>query len=195
MGKMSDNTLNRLNKALKTITDPAFLASEGLGNETPFHIFDYPAQDEIQVREFVGNKLVSKITKNHTEIQLLQINLFKLIIDYLKAEGYYEGVVDLQESGDEEALMEAFEGVLHSETIADLIVDQQQDQASNLIFISGVGSSWNMVRLQSLLTNLQSKLGNIPLVLFFPGTYTETGLMMFDEFEEDRYYRAFKLVP
>ena len=192
---MSDKTLTRLNKALKIITDPAFLSSEGLGNETPFHIFDYPAQDEIQVREFVGNKLVSKITKNHTEIQLLQINLFKMITDYLKAEGYYEGVVDLQETGDEVALMEAFEGVLHSETIADLIVDQQKEQASNLIFISGVGSSWNMVRLQSLLTILQSKLGSIPLVLFFPGTYTETGLMMFDEFEEDRYYRAFKLVP
>ena len=192
---MSDKTLNRLNKALKTIIDPAFLASEGLGNETPFHIFDYPAQDEMQVREFIGNKLASKITKNHTEIQLLQINLFKMIIDYLKAEGYYEGVVDLQESGDEEALMEAFEGVLHSDTIADLIVDQQKDQASNLIFISGVGSCWNMIRLQSLLSILQSKLGSIPLVLFFPGTYTETGLMMFDEFEEDRYYRAFKLVP
>ena len=155
MEKMSDKTLTRLNKALKIITDPAFLSSEGLGNETPFHIFDYPAQDEIQVREFVGNKLVSKITKNHTEIQLLQINLFKMITDYLKAEGYYDGVIDLQESGDEEALMEAFEGVLHSDTIADLIVDQQKDQASNLIFISGGGSCWNMIRLQSLLSILQ----------------------------------------
>ena len=192
---MSDKTLTRLNKALKIITDPAFLTSEGLNNETPFHFFDYPAQDEIQVREFIENKLVSKIEKNHTEIQLLQINLFKTIIDYLKTEGYYEGVIDLQESGDEEALMEAFEGVLHSETLADLITDQQKEKECNLIFISGVGGCWNMVRLQSLLSNLQSRLGTIPLVMFFPGTYTETGLKMFDEFEEDRYYRAFKLVP
>ena len=192
---MSDKTLTRLNKALKIITDPAFLTSEGLNNETPFHFFDYPAQDEIQVREFIENKLVSKIEKNHTEIQLLQINLFKTIIDYLKTEGYYEGVIDLQESGDEEALMEAFEGVLHSETLADLITDQQKEKECNLIFISGVGGCWNMVRLQSLLSNLQSRLGTIPLVMFFPGTYTETGLKRFDEFEEDRYYRAFKLVP
>jgi len=91
--------------------------------------------------------------------------------------------------------MEAFEGVLHSETIAELIVEKQKDQDSNLIFISGVGGLWNMIRLQSLLSNLQSKLGMVPLVLFFPGTYTDTGLNMFDEFEEDRYYRAFKLVP
>jgi hypothetical protein len=195
MEKMSDKTLTRLNKALKTITDPVFLTSEGLNNETPFHIFDYPAQDEIQVREFIVNKLVSKIGKHHTEIQLLQINLFKMIIDYLKVEGYYDGVIDLQKSGDEEALMEAFEGVLHSETIADLIADQQKGKDCNLIIIFGVGGCWNMVRLQSLLSNLQSRLGTIPLVLFFPGKYTETGLKMFDEFEEDRYYRAFKLVP
>ncbi|MBT4643061.1 MAG: DUF1788 domain-containing protein [Deltaproteobacteria bacterium] len=192
---MNDTLLNRLNKGLKAITDPAFLTGEGLGNETPFHIFDYPAENEIEVRNFIQNKLIPKIGKNHTEIKLLHINLFELVIEYLKSEGYYNGVLELQESGDEEALMEAFEGVLHSETIAELIVEKQKDQDSNLIFISGVGGLWNMIRLQSLLSNLQSKLGMVPLVLFFPGTYTDTGLNMFDEFEEDRYYRAFKLVP
>ncbi len=91
--------------------------------------------------------------------------------------------------------MEAFEGVLHSETISDLIVEKQQKKECNLVIVSGVGGCWNMVRLQSLLSNLQSKISIVPLLLFFPGTYTETGLKIFDEFEEDRYYRAFKLVP
>ena len=192
---MNDITLKRLNKGLKAITDPAFLTGEGLSNDVPFHIFDYPAQKEVEVREFIQNKLIPKIQKHHTEIQLLHVNLFQLIIEYLKSEGYYDGVIDLQISGDEEALMDAFEGVLHSETIAELIVTRQKDQDCNLIIISGVGGCWNMIRLQSLLSNLQSKLGIVPPVLFFPGTYTETGLNMFDEFEEDRYYRAFKLVP
>lgn len=192
---MSDKTLKRLNQALKLIIEPSFLTGEGLGNETPFHIFDYPAQDEIQVRDFISNKLISKIEKQHTEIRLLNINLFELVIEYLKEEGYYEGVIDLQASGDEEVLMEAFEGVLHSETISDLIFERQQQQDCNLIFVSGIGGCWNMVRLQSLLINLHSKINIVPLLLFFPGTYTETGLKIFDEFEEDGYYRAFKLVP
>ena len=33
-----------------------------------------------------------------------------------------------------------------------------------------------------------------PVVLFFPGTYTEQELILFNEIKDDNYYRAFKLV-
>ena len=32
------------------------------------------------------------------------------------------------------------------------------------------------------------------VVLFFPGTYTEQELILFNEIKDDNYYRAFKLV-
>jgi len=32
------------------------------------------------------------------------------------------------------------------------------------------------------------------MVLFYPGTYTEQELIIFNEYPEDNYYRAFRLV-
>jgi hypothetical protein len=34
----------------------------------------------------------------------------------------------------------------------------------------------------------------VPVVLFFPGTYDEQSLILFDELKDDNYYRAFRLV-
>lgn len=33
----------------------------------------------------------------------------------------------------------------------------------------------------------------IPVILFYPGTYTEQELVVFNEFVEDSYYRAFRI--
>ena len=34
----------------------------------------------------------------------------------------------------------------------------------------------------------------VPVVMFFPGTYNEQELILFNEIKDDNYYRAFRLV-
>jgi hypothetical protein len=50
---MSGALSNRLNQILPRITEEGFLSSEGIGNEIACYIFDYPAEDELKVREHI----------------------------------------------------------------------------------------------------------------------------------------------
>jgi Domain of unknown function (DUF1788) len=65
----------------------------------------------------------------------------------------------------------------------------------NLIFLTGVGNAWPMVRAHSVLNNLHSVTGKKPLVLFYPGNFNGLDLSLFGEFKSKNYYRAFQLAP
>jgi len=187
-----DELTSRLQKAYDAITSKGFLSGNGLGNELPFYVFDYPPEHEMLVRQYLLNTLVPKVEQRHDEINLLAINLFELIINYLRKEDFYEDAISLQAKEGNKPLIEALEGVLKTEIIADLIAEKSS--GCNALLLYGIGNSWPLVRQHSLLSNLQAKLEALPLVVFFPGEYTDKGFNLFGEFSEDHYYRAFKLV-
>ena len=45
-----------------------------------------------------------------------------------------------------------------------------------------------------VLNNLHQAFVRCPVVMFFPGTYNEQELILFNEIKDDNYYRAFRLV-
>ena len=44
------------------------------------------------------------------------------------------------------------------------------------------------------LNNLHQKLDEVPVVMFFPGKYSGTDLVLFNTVEGSNYYRAFPLI-
>ena len=66
----------------------------------------------------------------------------------------------------------------------------------DIIFITGIGQSHQIIRAHTLLANLQSVINDIenPVVLFYPGSYDRQALSLFNVFPAENYYRAFKLV-
>ena len=64
---------------------------------------------------------------------------------------------------------------------------------SQLVFITGIGSVFKLVRAHELLNQLHAKVTNTPIVIFYPGVYTGQGLKLFNEFETNGYYRAFEI--
>ena len=40
---------------------------------------------------------------------------------------------------------------------------------------------------------MPQKFASTPVILFYPGTYTEQELVVFNEVVEDSYYRAFRI--
>ena len=99
-----------------------------------------------------------------------------------------------KEKGDE-ALEKALRSPLKAEKLAELFVEFVQPDGQDLVFVSGVGSVWPLVRTHSLLSNLHPVMGNTPLVIFYPGRYDGQTLRLFGHIKNDNYYRAFKLVP
>lgn len=186
---MSKDFTKRLNQVKDRLMSDELLTNSGLGNEIGFYIFDYPPEFELEVRKHLEHILPQM------PINVSAINLFELLVDYLKREDIYDSAKEMQiESGDTE-LANALEGVLEGGLIAPEIVRASQFEENDLILIYGIGNSYPLLRTHDLLNNLQPILGNTPLVIFYPGKYSGQTLSLFGKLKDENYYRAFRLVP
>jgi hypothetical protein len=193
-GTMTDSLTERMNEVLPKITSPEFLSSRGLGNEIAFYIFDYPPEEELKIREFV-TFLLEHIPKHRPGLKVKHVNLFDLIISYLKDRNLLDKSFDKQREKGDKALAAALQGPLKTEKLIQLFVDACKPEEQDLVLVSGVGSIWPLVRSHTLLNNLQVVMGKTPLVMFYPGRYDGQSLRLFGKTKSDNYYRAFKLVP
>jgi hypothetical protein len=201
---MTDQLTHRLNQILPKITSDEFLTGSGIGNEIAFHIFDYPPEDELRVREHVSF-LLEHIPRRKPNLRVKHINLFDFLLDYLGERGLLEKSLALQKSKGNEALLKALKGVLSEEKLAKRFAEVVQPDQHDLVLISGVGSAYPMLRSHTLLNNLHSVMGQTPLVMFYPGKYDQTSLRLFGKSgtsvaggtsrkRQANYYRAFRLI-
>jgi len=191
---MTTDLEDRLNQILPKITSDDFLGGRGLGNEIAFFIFDYPAEDELRVRQHV-TFLLDHIPKYKPKIRLAHVNLFDFLVDYLNEEGVLEESLLKQRREGNAALLEALKGLLEEKTFAHRFRDIVKPNDQDLILVSGVGSVYPLIRSHTLLNNLHPIVEHTPLVMFYPGTYDEKSLRLFGKIKSDNYYRAFRLIP
>ncbi|MDK9707650.1 MAG: DUF1788 domain-containing protein [Desulforhopalus sp.] len=191
---MIGNLQDRLNKIIPRLTSDELLNNQGLGNEIGFYIFDYPPEHELEVRDYL-QVVLKHIGKKKAGIRVKHINLFALIIDYLKEAKFLDKAIAMQKNKGNQALAKALKGPLDSKKIAKVFTDKADPDNHDLILISGVGSAWPMLRSHNLLNNLHPVMGSTPVVMFFPGVYTGAGMKLFGHMKESNYYRAFQLVP
>jgi hypothetical protein len=190
---MSDALSDRLNQVLPRITSDEFLAGKGLGNEIAFFIFDYPAEDELRIREHV-RFLLEHIPKHKPGLRVRHINLFDLVIDHLKERNLLDRALLMQKEKGDEALLKALNAPLHETKVAQAFAQAAEPDQHDLVLVSGVGSVWPLLRAHSLLNNLQHLMGKTPLVMFYPGRYDGKHLRLFQRLKNKNYYRAFPLI-
>ena len=191
---MNDSLTQRLNEVLPKVTSQEFLSSKGLGNEIAFYIFDYPPEEELRIREQI-QFLLAHIPKHRPGLRVKHVNLFDLVVDHLGERNLLERSFQMQEEKGDEALERALWSPLKPEKLVRLFAEFAQPQDQDLVLVSGVGSVWPLVRSHTLLNNLQTVMGQTPLVMFYPGRYDGQALRLFGKIKSTNYYRAFKLVP
>ena len=195
---MTPNLHERLDAILPKVTSRDFLEGKGLGNEISFWIFDYLPQDELIVRKHIEFLMV-QIPKQHPNLRVAHVNLFDLMIDYLRDRKHLDRAIEMQKAKGNEALLKALAAPLHGSKIAEFLARKVPVQELDLLFLSGVGSAFPLLRSHNLLNNLHSVMGSTPLVLFYPGIYDGQSLSLFGQIKAEahrnNYYRAFKLVP
>jgi len=184
----------RLNQILPRFTSREFLNNAGLGNEIGFYIFDYPPDKELEVREHI-TFLLAHLEKKMPDLRVKHINLLELIIAYLKSRNLYDRVMKIEKEKGSDELLKALTAPLNPDTIAKQFAQEADPDNHDLVIVSGIGSAWPLLRSHNLLNNLHPLMGNTPLVMFYPGTYTGQGLKLFSCLKENNYYRAFQLVP
>ena len=191
---MTDPLNERLDKEiLPRITSEEFLAGRGLGNEVAFHIFDYPPEEEIKVRDFVRT-LIEHVPMVRPGTRVKVVDLFDFILSHLEERGLLERALRLQREKGDEALSKALAGPLDEGKLREPFKQVADPDGHDLVVLTGAGSAWPLIRVHALLNNLHPVMGKTPLVVFYPGRYNGLSLRLFGKFTAN-YYRAFKLIP
>ena len=181
----------------KVITSERFLKKQGLGNEVPFFICPYPAQESLSMDQD-RQDLVTRI--GHAGVKVLDFSLYDISLELLEERGILEEVLQIEPETDKSELKELLQNVLDpQEHLIPKIGAEIEATPHDVIFISGVGEVYPYIRSHNVLNNLQSTAKDRPTVLFFPGSYTHalaTGaaLDLFGQLHDDKYYRAFNIL-
>jgi len=189
-------TLNkRLDLIEPKILDKSFRTGRGTANEINFWIFDYDPADEMAVRAHVSY-LEQRINNQYDDVRIVQFDLYKLILNVLREKNYLDKVMQMEQAKTSHAIINPIKKTLRLTLDGDLIIGKITESIMperDIIFLTGVGKAWPIIRSHTVLNNLHSKIDRNPLVMFFPGDYTNE-LRLFGEITDDNYYRAFKLI-
>lgn len=187
----------RVEHLFQVVTSQRFLTKQGLGNEVPFFICPFPAEEGLSMNED-RRALVTRIT--HAGVKVLDLSLYDLSLGILEERGILDQVLEIEPNTEKSEIRELLQSVL--DPTANLIPRIGQAIAEpphDVIFLSGVGEVYPYIRSHNVLNNLQSTAKDKPTVLFFPGSYTHalaTGasLELFGRLHDDKYYRAFNIL-
>ena len=189
-------TLNkRLDLIEPKILEKSFRTGRGTANEINFWIFDYNPEDEMTVRAHVAY-LKERVNNAHDDVRIIEFDLYKLMLDVLREKNYLDKVIQMEQVKSSEAIINPIKKTLRLTLDGDLVIRKITENLvpeRDVIFLTGVGKAWPVIRSHTVLNNLHSKIDRNPLVMFFPGDYINE-LRLFGEVTDDNYYRAFKLI-
>ncbi len=176
----------------RIISNPKFLAMEGLGKEVPYFIHAYEIEDQAIVYKRI-EALIQRL-----QLEGAALGLYDFVIEHFKGSDELEDLFALEPSVSKDTLLDEMMKMLSPETaVVPEIVRRIEDSSAKVAIIWQVGEVYPYIRAHEILTNLQSKLSDRPVIVFFPGEFITSyqegfKLKLFGKLEA-RYYRAFKL--
>lgn len=191
--------IERLDQMEAEIRKPTFRDTSGRGNEVNYWVFDYPPENELLVRERI-EYLKNKNFKATDGFELVVYDLYDLIIEHLQQKNFMEKCYQME---DKRGIVKVASAIQRSLKITDkdnLLVQYiaEHTPENAVVFLTGVGKCYPILQspevFNKILYNMPQSFAKVPMVLFYPGTYTEQELIIFNKAHEDNYYRAFRLV-
>ena len=189
------NFQDKLDKIEEVISREEFLTNRGGANEVGYYVFDYDPSLELRVRDHISN-LIRRNPLYSQGYQIILFDLYDLMIDYIEAEDILEDCIYIEKEYGLAYLIRSVVEFLNmgkkENYLTNYIMNNTPDKA--VVFITGVGKIFPFVRSHDILNELQQVFDRVPVVLFYPGKYDGQTLILFSEFKDDHYYRAFPLV-
>lgn len=169
-------------------------------NVMNYWVYDYNPRHELYVREQM-NRIVEKLARQGS-ITPYVVDLYTVLIDYLQKNDYLKPCMELETEYGLQHLQRVVKNALkmtsQDNVITKHIASHVPPADDTLLFITGVGKCYPLLRgpavFNHILYNLPQEYRRTPVVLFYPGTYTEQELIIINEVNEDNYYRAYRIV-
>lgn len=184
-----------LDELERIIRKPSFLEKRGLGNEVAYHIFAYSAEKELIVRERI------KYMQGHNSraidgFELVVFDLYDIVIDLLEQEGFLQQCFRFEKERGMNYLIDSIGELLELHKDISYLVRYIEERTPReaVVFLTGIGKCYPILRSHKVLNNLHQVIDRVPVVLFYPGSYTGVSLALFSEIDDGNYYRAFPLI-
>jgi len=198
---MNKTLEERLSVAGKRIKSLDFRKNKGLGNEVGYYIFDYDPKDELYIRDTIES-WHRQIDRTTDGFGLRVFDLYDMMIDNLEEQGFLDKCFEMEKNGGIKRIADAIGHTLRLSEDAGAIVNYIRDnlpekdltEGGTVVFLTGVGKCYPMMRSHKILNNLHLLLDHVPVVMFYPGRYDGQELVLFGSVKDDNYYRALKLV-
>lgn len=179
-----------LDKIKERISDPNFLENKGLSNEVGIHVFCYDPRDELAVRSYIAR--LKKET--NTPFRIIECDLYEIFLSLLEDKRILRLANGLEEKKGKDYLLSQLQKIATPEALLEKMDYSPHERGQDVLFMTGIGKVNPFMRSHKMLDSMQSRFEDIPIVMFYPGTFNGQTLSLFDEFLDGNYYRAFNLL-
>lgn len=186
-----NTTSKRLEQIIPRIQSESFIKNKGLGNEIGFYIFDYDPADEMLVRDYIKH-IKSKFNYEGSNRRIIEYDLYEILLEITREKKIFDQILIMEEKRGQAALAEAIMQAAGYQDYIDKMTFEHKP--GDVLFLTGVGKVYPFMRCHNILNNLHHVFDQLPVVLFFPGSYDGQSLKLFNRFQDENYYRAFQLI-
>lgn len=87
---------NRLKDLIKKVKSDEFYNNRGLASKVPFIFFDYNPKYELEIRDFVKNKLLPSLEENE-RLKAIEIDIFELLLESMRNDNILDMAFEIEE--------------------------------------------------------------------------------------------------
>ena len=179
-----------LDRIKDRISDPNFLANKGLSNEVGIHVFCYDPKDEIVVQDYIRRLKA----ETNTPYRIIECDLYEIFLSLLEDKRILRSVPGLEDKRGKDYLSIQLQKIATPEMLLAKMNYSPHVKGQDVLFMTGIGKIHPFMRSHKMLDSMQHLFEDIPIVMFYPGSFNEQTLNLFNEFLDGHYYRAFNLL-
>ena len=125
--------------------------------------------------------------------RIIERNLYEIFLAILDDKHISAAIPRQEEKLGSKRLLEQLQKIATGDKFIDKI-DYAPHQLGDVLLLTGVGAVFPFMRVRNLLEKLQPRIGDIPIVVLYPGAYTGYDIKLFDLLPANPYYRAFNML-
>ncbi len=181
----------RFEAAFQLMHRREFLENKLLGGGIPFFIMDYPIELDGEMQKEIA---AFKRRLTAEGIRVLEVDLYDLCMLVIEEYSSIEKMKRLEDRRRGDRFIKAIQSTLDvRDRITPKIKREVEAFEPQIILISGIAHIFPFLRANEILNHLNTELSDIPTLIFYPGTYHNKQLTLFDRIEDSKYYRAYPI--
>ena len=179
----------RLDNLRVLMQSDEFLEGKGLSNEVNIRIFCYDPSEEMIVRHFIKQIMSDQAMTCH----LIEHNLYEVFLGICEDKRILKQIPSMEDKKGKEFIRDQMSRMANNTAFVNKM-KYEPHMPGDVIVITGVGDAFPFIRVHDLLNAMQPEFTDVPILVFYPGSYDGRDVQLFNKLKKNSYYRAFNLI-